>query len=283
MTETEPSKPQVTVTCELCEQTFTGNESGAGSAAWKLGLHKRNAHGVEGKKARRKRGEPSEDELAAGGARSVLAGAQAVAAEIGQGRGNAPTAAQLAAGLGRGLAIASIFAANLAADTDPTIGPGEVGARQKDALIDELALTPKAATDVMAPIARALSGTKANAKYGRAVVDNVDVVASILEIGTLGWRWRSYFRDRAFVMAQMRGEINPAGYPVTSPPDLTVAPPPGSPPPATPSPAGPGGGPASVVQGGMVTTPPPSGGRLATPEDVKAALAARENGGSGRR
>lgn len=209
----------VTLACEICGDTVTGPEKGVGSAPWKLGTHKFSAHGIRNPNAKkvRKGDKPAPP---AGEPVSV-----ATIRQIGQGvrdgsRAGVPSSTDLARGLGRGVLILSIVAASYAAETDETL----VTEQQRDDLVRELSLSTAAATDIMEPIAHAFAPTAINKKYGRTIVDNVDALASLGELGKMAFRWRRYFRMRE----ERRPHVLPDG--------TTYMPPPQAPPPVTAQP-----------------------------------------------
>lgn len=184
----------VTLTCSTCDETVTGAAKGRNSASWKLGTHRYVKHGLRGTGAppRAKRGAPTAEEI---GERPALGVVRDIAAQIGDGK-RVPTADDLTRGLGRGLGLTTVAAASYAAESDPNIPEGPEGEALRDQLVDYLSLTDKAARDVMAPFGRAFAPTKLNKKYGRAVVDHVDLIASGSELVTMGMHWRRYWRRR---------------------------------------------------------------------------------------
>lgn len=249
---TEPDE-LITLTCDLCTVSVEGRPAGQGSAAMKLGLHKRRAHGVAGAK-RRKKGAPSDELLAGdqGRARQVIAAAQEVLGPVG-GTG-VPDAAELAGAGGRALSIIALFGASIAVDSDQRVQS------DKDAneLIEALSLPEETATAMFRPIGRMLHPTRLNQKFGRGAVDNVDVVASFLEFGLWSMRWKQYLTERrrgnAMIAQAQAGAAGLSALP------SAVAPAPmqsqtGASPPAPPE----------------QTTPAPTKGVVVTPEMIAAA------------
>lgn len=240
--------PEESRPCPECGDVITGKARGAGSLAWKMGQHRRNKHGVkgEGRKGRPRKGEPTDADREA---RPVVSAVRDVAAAV-TGRGT-PSADQLAAGLGRGLGLVNMSFATLAVETDKSIPPGAEGEAIKDQLIDYLSLSDEAARAMMRPVGRVFAPTKLNRRYGRAVVDNVDLVGTAAELIQLGYHWKNYFAMRAAFAAGQQ----PAAAPV---PGSELAPAPT---------VGTGEG---VVHhpSGLVHTAPPSSGTVLTPEMI---------------
>lgn len=190
---------KVTIVCSHCGHESTGNARGRGSAAWKHGTHLKAKHGIAGtKNARRKTlEEPTEQDFAE---RPVISTMQSMAAAAGKRKG-APSAGDISAALGRGVAIGSMAWATYMAETDPRIPNTPEGDALRDGLAAHLALPQKAAADVVAPIGKALAPTPINTRYGRALVDNVDILASFAELGKHLIVVKHYLRDRAEAFA----------------------------------------------------------------------------------
>lgn len=163
------------------------------TAKMMLGKHRRSAHGVEGqwsrsgKAGRRRSGRPPvRDE------QSVPVRVLKTAAEEIPDRKTAPSVADLNKALARGFGTLSVLAASYAAETDRTITT-EV---DRDAVVDYLSLSPEAANEVAYPFAKAFGKSRLNKKYGRAIVDNIDLVSAGAELVNLGIRWRRYLNER---------------------------------------------------------------------------------------
>lgn len=229
--------------CPECGETITGKARGAGSLAWKMGQHRRNKHGVKGagRKGRPRTGEPTDADREA---RPVISAIRDAAAGV-SGKG-VPNADQLGNGLGRGLGLITMSVATMAVETDPAIPRTPEGDAMRDRLVDYLSLSSEASNAIMHPIGRALAPTKLNRKYGRGVVNNVDLIGSVAELAQLGYHWREYFRMRAAYAAQQTGAAAP-GTQTPGVPDMAPAPT------ATP-------GETVVHPSGLVQTPPPSSG-----------------------
>jgi hypothetical protein len=244
-----------TRSCEECGERITGKIRGAGSAAWKMGLHRANKHGIKGtgRAGRRKKGAPSDEQIQA---HPISSGIASVAAEIGIGGKAAPTGDQLGDGLGKILEILALGGAVWAAETDPAIHPGPEGDAARDATVNYLALPGSAAKSVMHPVGRILAPTRVNRRYGRTVVENTDIAGAVVDFGTFCWHWREYMRSRAQI-AQRMSSSSPSSPAPSSPANLSAVPDPFTPDPFTP-----------VTQQGMTTTPPPTNGVLLTPDRI---------------
>ena len=242
--------------CPECGELIEGRPRGTSSLAWKMGQHRRNKHGVkgQGKKGRPKAGQPTDADWQA---RPVISAAQEAAAQIG-GKGT-PNADQLGAGLGRLLGLGTLCSATLILETDPTIPRTEEGERLRDQLAEYLTLADADAKAIMHPVGRMLAPTKINQKYGRAVVDNVDVLASLAAVVQLGFHYRDYFRARTQYTRQMATQAAPQG--------VFNAPPAPGPVPAA----------AVVEPDGLVHTAPPTDGVVWTPDMVAQMHAQKAN------
>lgn len=197
---------------------FVGKGKTAALAAMLTGSHKRVVHGIAGTgSAHRKKGPPTSSRAKKGQTSSSpsdvdppgLAAIRDIADAVGK-RNGAPTADDLAKGLGRGLGILSTAVASYAVETDETIPEGPDGDSQRDQLIDYLSFNDRQAVQVMTAPAKAFAPTKLNKRFGRKVVDNVDVAASAAEVGIMFAHWRRYFRSRRFREQQMGGAPPPA-------------------------------------------------------------------------
>lgn len=258
---------EITLQCPDCDYVITGAEKGRNSAPFKLGGHRARAHKY--RNPDRPNQQPKSTRSAADDeARPVLSVVSDMAAEVG-GKG-VPTEGQLAAAFGRGVSVASLAVAAYAVETDPTLR----NQAERDEVEAFLMLSPKAARDIMAPVGRALAPTSFNRRYGRQVVDNIDVVGAAGDFATLILHWRRYFRMRAEREVQMglRQPDQPQGrrrrgqQPPPPPPEyydaasMPVQPPPGPPdagmaPPDVPAPPADAPGTESGEMRGVVWTP----------------------------
>lgn len=252
-----PSEGEISEACPDCGEVITGKPRGTSSLPWKMGLHRRNKHGVkgQGRKGRPKAGAPTDADWQA---RPVISGVQEAASEVG-GKG-VPNADQLGNGLGRLLGLGTMAGATLILETDPTIPRSEEGERLRDQLVEYLSLGDADAKAIMRPVGRMLAPTRMNQRYGRAVVDNVDVLGSFAALVQLGFHYRDYFRARANYMQQAA-----AGQAAAAP--FAAPPPPG------PAPAD-----GVVIEpSGFAHTAPPTEGRVWTPDMVAQAMAERQS------
>ena len=190
----------VTRECPDCSFTVTGPASGRGSAAWKLGTHRARSHGYRapGKKERSARSDAVPTPI--GILRDVAADLERPSRSPGP-----PTVDELTKAMGRGLYTLGVGAAAYFAETDPTCQTEQ----DRETVQNYLEIPAAAARDMMSPIAKAFGRSKINARYGRTVVDNVDVVTSITELGMVAVRYRRYFRIRAQMERAMLGQAPP--------------------------------------------------------------------------
>lgn len=250
--------------CSDCGQEFTQVDGERSSANFKLAAHRYNVHGKrgDGRKTAPK-DEPDAEELAD---RPVVSLVRSIGSAAGSSK-RVPTEDDLAKGLGRGLGLITMGTAALLVESDPNIPDTPAGEAQRDALVDYLSLSDKAAKDLMHPFGRALAGTRLNARYGRGMIDNVDVVASIFELGVLASHYRKYFRLRAMgagtrTLAAMDAAPMPAAPPAPGnvaaavPMDFDTT---------------------NLPTGGRQehATPPPTAGVILTPEMVQQQLRQR--------
>lgn len=245
-----PTTPEhVELSCPECGEVIEGPATGRGSAPFKLASHRYRIHKVRADKSKKTapaaKGRTAPDDGELSGPLGIVRDMQA---QIATGTGP-PDVASLTKALGRGVSLGTVAAASYAVETDDNLAP--LNDRERDAVVDYLSLSDKAAGDVMRPIAKLLAPTKLNKKYGRQVVENVDAVASVAELFTLGLHWRRYFR-----MRNATGPTTVTGPPA---PGEVVRP----------------DGVFSPVQqrtdDGEVrwTSPPPTEGRVLTAEDLK--------------
>jgi hypothetical protein len=258
MTDTSAdTRTIVTLPCPLCDEKITGPEGGVGSAPFKLASHKYRIHGVrstKGPKGPKGRTLQTDDEI---GARPVVGILQDARDQIPEGTAP-PTQVDLTKALGRGLGLTSAAVASYAVESDEYLTEAE-----RDVVADELSLTPKQAEDIMRPIAKAFAPTKLNRKYGRQVVENVDVIGSIAELATLGLNWRNYLRTRSTHHGRAPVSIDATA--------VVVTPGGGVGPPAGPGPAGRAvDGRPPRGDGRPMTSPAPSSGVVVDADMVQA-------------
>lgn len=180
--------------CPDCNREFTATTEL--SARGSLGRHRKSAHGPGGTGTSSKSGRPpARDDQAV--PIKVLKG---VADEIPDRKGS-PTEKDLTKAFARGIGTISVLAASFAAETDPTIQTEE----DRDAVTDYLSLAPEAATEIAYPFAKAFGKSRLNKRYGRALVDNIDLVSAGAEIVNYAVRWRRYMGERRRREAQLAG------------------------------------------------------------------------------
>lgn len=182
-------------------------ENGQGSAKMRLGQHGYVKHGKKGA-GRTPRGKAAQNrqDLADRPALTII---NSAAREV-SGKGK-PSATALERGLGEALSLTTIAAASYLAETDPNIADGPQGEQDRDDVVQYLTLPPDAANNVMRPIAKVLAPTKVNAKYGRAIVDNVEVVSSVIDLGRLFMHYRHYMTTRNQTRTGARSMAAPLG------------------------------------------------------------------------
>lgn len=183
----------VTLRCPDCDHSVSGPDGGRGSAAWKLGTHRARAHGYRSPGDKRVRARENPD------APTAVSVIRDIGAELDTGRKSAPTEDELVHAFGRGLYTLSVGAASWLAETDPTARTEA----DREAIVDYLSIDARGARETMRPIGKALGRTKVNARYGRAIVDNIDVLTSVSEVAILGLKYRRYFRLRATLEVQL--------------------------------------------------------------------------------
>lgn len=253
-----PATEDVTLQCPDCEASFTGPPNGRSSVQFKLGAHRARVHKWVNENKTYKGGGKSRRGAQADQERPILAIVGDAADEAARGKGP-PTEENLTAALGRGLGVASLAVASYVVETDPTITTED----ERDRTTAYLRLSSSASRDLMAPFARAFAPTSLNKRYGRQVVENVDLVGATSDLVLLFLHWRRYFRERdrrmgaaplgSVASGPMGPVVDADSYDVTTPAGAPAAPPPApaeqtGPPqvPAAPAPT-PGGGPMGVV------------------------------------
>lgn len=241
---------EVTITCEFCPQTFTGVPKGKNSVVFQYGRHRNQKHKAKspGKSpGRPKTGAPTEAERAA---RPVVSILRDVTSDIGLTSTKPPSDKDIAAGLGKGISLLTVAGAAFMVDTDPNMPEGPQGDEMRNYWVEQLSMASGTATDLMRPIGKLVAPTKINQKYGRKALDNVDVLGSVFELGSLAMMWRKYFRMRAAGTAP--AAIAPAPLHMVTP--GAEMPDPGA---------------------QIITSPPPQNGVVLTPKLIEAQLKAR--------
>jgi hypothetical protein len=106
-------------------------------------------------------------------------------AAAGSGRKGPPASEELTKALARGIGTLSMAAAIYAVETDRRLDTDEL----KEQNVNYLSLTPRAAHDLAEPLGSALYRSPLNKKYGRAIVDNIDVIGSLAELTIITLHW----------------------------------------------------------------------------------------------
>ncbi len=198
--EVDPKK--ILLLCPECGDDFANNRA--------LGYHRKMAHGVAGKFAGKGGKRTSTPRPAA------IEVIQGMARDAGAGKSKGvPTENELTKAMARAIGAASYAAASYAVETDRRLNTDAL----KEQTIDYLALSPAGAADVAEPLGRAFARSPLNKRYGRAVVDNVDVVGSLAELTILVMHWRRYFAERGEWERQMRATGQQA---FAAPPEFTM-------------------------------------------------------------
>lgn len=205
---------EVTLTCPDCDFSVTGMNMGPGSAPFKLGIHKSRQHGY-GKRPGRSPAQRAA--RAADESTSVVSVIRDAASEVSDKTDKPPTVDELGKALGRLFYTGSVAEASYLVETDPTIPPGDEASR--DALHKYLSLTPNDARDLAYPFARVFGRSKLNARFGRTLVDNIDVASSVAVVVELGVHHRRYLRERRRRIAALEG-----GAPLVLPPSAGPGP-----------------------------------------------------------
>lgn len=234
-----PGGDELPFECPECGQGF--------KSRFLLGGHRYNAHKVKGTGAG-KRG-PSTRRMRS----TVVEIGRDMARDAGAGRPGVPSAEQLTAAFARGLGTITYAGASFAVETDRNLPTDEL----KEGMINYLSLSPADAREACEPLGRAFAKTGLNRRYGRAVVDNVDVAGSVAVLITMGLHWRRYLNERR------RIEQGPAATPmapVVPPPQPQAATPMEVPEPLVP-----------VAPNGAAGLEPMQG-RVWTKDDVDAAV-----------
>jgi hypothetical protein len=172
-----------------------------------LGGHRRAVHQIAGSYSG-KRG-PSAGKQRAKARPLLIEVARESAKDAGAGRPGVPSADQLTAAFARGLGTVTYAAASFAVEGDRALTTDEL----KEQMINYLSLSGPDAREACEPLGRAFAKTGLNRRYGRTIVDNVDVAGSVAVLITMGFHWRRYMSARAHYERQAGGGTTPVAQP----------------------------------------------------------------------
>lgn len=182
----EPVETPESVSCDRCDAVFTSTGTvGLQRAAVKLSAHGVRVHGDPPKTKPRRSSRSRVTDVA-------------VAVSEHSRSSKVPSAAEWRAALGDLISGATHIPAGIVADSDPVIAtmPPAVRPAQTKVLEDRLALDKADARVVAAPIARYAAGSSWNARVGRKVLDNTDMVSAGAIVVSLVIEWRRYLQQR---------------------------------------------------------------------------------------
>ena len=186
----------VDVTCDECGRTFSGPENGRGNASGKLKRHMYTHKNVP----------PDDTKADPPSLRRVIVDAFEPEKT---GSEKPPTANEWEGALAKAFSGVSIVAAYSMIEKDPRALTPE----NEDTLIDYLSVSETDARSLSAPFGRMVHKTKINAKYGRAVVDNIGIIDGMAVVVTLLRHWRTYRRDIKIMTAQIEQQANAPAHP----------------------------------------------------------------------
>lgn len=244
--------------CDVCNQVITGKTKGGGSLAWKMGLHKKNVHGVKG--AGRKRASKKAPTAEDYDAHPVTSAVRDIASAV-TGTG-APNADALAAAGARGLSMATFAFAAVLVESDQAVPPAG-----RQALIDYLTLPEEAGKALLRPVGKMVAPTSLNQRFGRTFVENIDVVGAVAELMQFGYHWREYLQLRRQTNALIAQQIAGAQANGMQPPNHLAA-----------VPDLPMSAPAQQGANVQTHTPPPVNGVVVSADQVQAMIARQNQG-----
>ncbi len=172
------------LTCTECGREFEGADTGPGGVKARLSRHLK-AHE---RKANKDADAPPQTAEPPSIQRVIVDSVKSIQSPV----AGPPTTDELKRALGKTVHGASVLAAIAQVETDP----GPLTQEREDAIIDMLSLTPADAQTVVAPIAKIFHKTSLNAKYGRTVVENIDVLDSVAILFTMMRHWKTYRNER---------------------------------------------------------------------------------------
>lgn len=184
-----------------------------------LGMHRKQAHGVEGSSAKaQRRRDKADDVIDVGNVRPLRAAD--VTAAVGA-KKSPPKADDLARGFARIDGYVSVTVIGALVDADPR--PLSDG--QRDALIGELAPSAEHCLATWRPFARIAAGTQLNKRYGRTLVENLDWADFLAALGTRSRPIMAYLRDRrAWAAGGGPADVGPGPMPAQAGPDAFMGP-----------------------------------------------------------
>jgi hypothetical protein len=112
--------------------------------------------------------------------------------EISDGKVTPPSIDELNRALARLVNTGTMAAASYVCETDPRLRSD----LEIDEAVEDLTLTGTEAQQVTFPVARMIGRSKVNKRYGRTIVENVEVGESLAVLVSVTLRWRRYMGGR---------------------------------------------------------------------------------------
>lgn len=170
----------------------------------RLGLHRKQAHGVSGEgrhKVKPRQNTPTKRARKNAGPRLDTSDTEPVrnvslitdAASAASKRKGTPSADDLTKVFTRVYEYATTYAATIVVESDPR----DLNDDDRNRIATDLAGSPADGAAVLTPMARLLAKTSLNKQYGRDLIDNSDVLDAIFCAVAISARWRAYFRERS--------------------------------------------------------------------------------------
>ena len=194
---------EVSDACPECGRTFSAPAGAWPSADVKLRAHRAKSHGLAKPPTSRRRRKATVVEVATKASPSTTP----------PGGEKAPTAKEWQEALGDAVAELSKLPATHAARTDPVIHrafPPEQWPALYRELEAKLSLSPQDAQTLMSPVARRIAASRWNARSGRAIIANRDLIPAISVVISLAAQWRSYLAQRADAVRRLEAAQTPA-------------------------------------------------------------------------
>ncbi len=177
--------------CPECGRVFSAEAGAWPTADMKLRAHRARSHGLAKPprgRARRRRATPVEVAVKATPDMSPPGGSKA------------PTAREWREALGEAISQLSRIPASQAARSDPVVHAAFPAAEWPAVYAEieaKLSLSQQDAETLVAPVARRIAASAWNAKRGRAIIANRDLIPAVGVIVSLAAQWRTYLADRA--------------------------------------------------------------------------------------